>query len=220
MIITIDGPAGSGKSTAARNLAEALGIAFLDTGATYRAATLRALREDIDLTDETALAQCARTMDLDMRQTPDGLQILLAGEDVSQDIRREAVSRATRHAAASPVVRGVLVELQQRLGQSLGSFVAEGRDQGTVVFPHADVKFFFSASPEIRAQRRVEQLTQAGEQADYEAVLQAIRERDRRDSTRTVAPLRPAEDAIPIDTGQRTLNETLAELLHHVKART
>jgi cytidylate kinase len=219
MIITIDGPAGSGKSTAARNLAEALGVAFLDTGATYRATTLRAMREGIDLTDEAALARCARTMDLDMRPSPAGMQILLSGEDVSQDIRSETVSEATRYAAASPVVRGVLVELQQRLGQSLGSFVAEGRDQGTVVFPHADVKFFFSASPEIRARRRVEQLAQAGEEADYDDVLQAICQRDRRDSTRAVAPLRPAEDAIHIDTGQSTPEQTLAELLQHIKAR-
>lgn len=218
MIITIDGPAGSGKSTAARHLAEALGIAFLDTGATYRAATLRAMREHVDLTDEAALAECARTMDLDMRQTPTGLQVLLAGEDVSLDIRSEAVSKATRHAANSAHVRNVLVDLQRRVGRSLGSFVAEGRDQGTVVFPDADVKFFFAASAAVRARRRVEQLAQAGQTADYDEVLQAIRDRDHNDATRSVAPLKPADDAITIDTGQSTPDETLAELLQHVRA--
>lgn len=218
MIITIDGPAGSGKSTAARNLAGELGIAFLDTGATYRAVTLLGLRESIDLADEAALAELAREMDLDMNLTRDGVRVLLAGEDVSQAIRSEEVSHASRYAARSPLVRKVLVDLQRRLGRSLGSFVAEGRDQGTVVFPDADVKFFFSAQPDIRAQRRVEQLKQAGEPADYDHVLRGIIERDRRDRSRTVGPLRSADDAIAIDTSNKTQEQTLAEMLQHVRA--
>ncbi|MBS3821276.1 MAG: (d)CMP kinase [Planctomycetes bacterium] len=218
MIITIDGPAGSGKSTAARNLAGALGIACLDTGATYRAVTLLALRSEIDLADETALAELARTMDLDMNLTPHGLQVLLDGDDISLDIRSEAVSEASHLAARSPVVRGVLVDLQRRIGGSLGSFVAEGRDQGTVVFPDADTKFFLTASPDVRARRRVEQLAAQGETAEVDQVRQRIIDRDRRDSTRSIAPLKPADDAIHLCTDGQTPDETLATLLSHVKA--
>jgi cytidylate kinase len=217
MIITIDGPAGSGKSTAARNLAQALGIAFLDTGATYRAATLNALRRDVDLADEQALAEATRTMDLTMNQTPEGVQVLLAGEDVSTEIRTEAVSDASRYTARSPLVRQILVDFQQRLGESLGSFVAEGRDQGTVVFPHADVKFFVTASPDVRARRRVDQLASQGEEADFQDVRQRIIDRDRRDTSRPVAPLKPADDAVHIDTSDQTQDETLAALLAEVE---
>jgi len=219
MIITMDGPAGSGKSTAARNLANALGIAFLDTGATYRAVTLKAMTDGVDLTDPSAIADAARTMDLQMHQTPTGLQVLLDGRDVSEAIRTQAVTANSRHAAGPPEVRQVLVDLQRRLGAALGSFVAEGRDQGSVVFPHADVKFFLVASPDVRARRRCLELRQRGEQADEETVREDILQRDHRDSTRAVAPLIKPEGAIEFDTGEMSIEQVTAELVRLVEQR-
>jgi cytidylate kinase len=219
MIITIDGPAGSGKSTAARMLAKSLGIAFFDTGATYRAATLLAMRKCIDLADEHALAKVARDMNLRMFSHDDGVRVFLDGADVSRDIRTPEVSENSFYAARSPMVRGVLVELQRRIGRDLGDFVTEGRDQGTVVFPQADVKFFLDARPEIRARRRCDELLAAGEKADYDEVLAAIVERDRRDRSRSVGPLATPEGAIVVDTSDISIEQTRDELLRHVEAR-
>lgn len=219
MIITMDGPAGSGKSTAARQVAKALGIAFLDTGATYRAATLKAMTDRLDLTDASAVAEVARTMDLVMRQTPTGLQVLLDGRDVSEAIRTQAVTANSRYAAQPAEVREVLVGLQRRLGAALGSFVAEGRDQGSVVFPHADIKFFVVASPDVRAKRRCLELRQRGEEADEQTVLQDILDRDYRDSTRAAAPLVKPEGAIEVDTDGKTIDEVTAELVRLVEER-
>jgi len=218
MIITIDGPAGSGKSTAARELARALGIAFLDTGATYRAVTLRALRSRVDLAEESALAELARQMDIRFVPTDEGLRILLDGQDVTSDLRTEEVSAASHHAAQSPAVREVLVALQRRLGQRLGSFVAEGRDQGSVVFPEADVKFYLDARPEVRADRRHEQLLAAGQPSDRERVLEAIVRRDALDTNRAVAPLVRPAGAIVIDTSQMGIADVVEALVRHVGA--
>jgi cytidylate kinase len=218
MIITIDGPAGSGKSTAARNLARALGIAFLDTGATYRAVTLKALRSGADMQDERALAEVARRMALRLVPTDRGTDVLLDGEDVSRDIRSEQVSRSSHYAAGLPAVRQVLVELQRRLGRQLGSFVTEGRDQGSVVFPEADVKFYLVARPEERARRRHRQLLADGQDSDYEQVLKDIVRRDALDGSRDVAPLVRPEGAIVVDTSGNTIEQTTAELLRHVEA--
>ena len=219
MVITIDGPAGVGKSTAARNLAAAMGVSYLDTGATYRAVTLRAMRADDDLTDEARLATHAREMDLHLIPADHALRVILDGQDVSEDIRLDAVSRNARHAACAPAVREVLVALQQKIGKELGSFVTEGRDQGTVVFPDADVKFFFAADPAVRARRRCAELEARGESADFDDMLQAILARDASDTGRSVGPLRKADGAIVVDTTDFTEAETLAELLRHVEAR-
>ena len=218
MIITIDGPAGSGKSTAARNLAEALGIAYLDTGATYRAITLKALREGVDLADESALAEVARGMDLKLIPEADGLRVLLDGQDVSREIRSSEVSDNSHYAGRSPKVRAVLVNLQRRIGAELGDFVAEGRDQGSVVFPHADVKFYLNASADVRARRRCADLEAAGEKPDFQQVRRAILARDRHDRTRAVAPLVKPEGAIEINTDHNTMEQTAAQLLAHVEA--
>jgi len=219
MVITIDGPAGSGKSTAARGLAEALGIAFLDTGATYRAVTLKALRAGVDLDDEAALAATARAADIRLERDDAGrLRVVLDGSDVTADIRSEEVSAAASRIAAAPAVRGVLVDLQRRIGRQLGSFVAEGRDQGSVVFPDADVKFFLVARDEERARRREADLRAAGRPARFGDVLDSLRRRDRRDSTRAAAPLVKPPGAVEIDTTGNTIEQTRQQLLRHVES--
>ena len=218
MIITIDGPAGSGKSTAARELARALGMAHLDTGATYRAVTLLALRRGIDLADDAALAELARGMDIRMVPAGERVGVLLDGLDVTDEIRTEAVSANSRHAAASPAVREVLVELQRRLGRQLGSFVTEGRDQGSVVFPDADVKFYLDARASERARRRCQELRSHGQQADRDAVLAAIEDRDRRDRTRAVGPLRVPGGATVIDTSDMDIAQVTERMLQYVRA--
>ena len=223
MIITIDGPAGSGKSTAARQLAKALGIAFLDTGSTYRAATLAALRAGLDLEDEPALAELVGRLDIRLEYEGDELHVLLDGEDVSAAIRTAEVSDNSHYIARAGGVRDVLVALQRRIGRTLneaaGGFVAEGRDQGSVVFPDADIKFFLHADPNIRAQRRHAELLQRGEQAELADVLNGIMVRDERDSNRPIAPLIRPEGAIEIDTSSNEIADTAAELVRQVELR-
>ncbi len=218
MIVTIDGPAGSGKSTAARELAGALGIAFLDTGATYRAVTLEALRRGTDLEDDRALVELARGLDIRFAPAGRDVRVLLGGRDVTREIRSEEVSAGSHHAAGSPAVREVLVELQRRLGRQLGSFVAEGRDQGSVVFPEADVKFYLDARAEVRARRRHEEMLAAGRPCDYQEVLESILRRDARDRSRPVAPLVEPEGAIAIDTSEMSIQQVVEELRRHVGA--
>ena len=220
MIITIDGPAGSGKSTASRELAKALGITYLDTGATYRAVTYRAMRLGVDLEDEAALADVARKIDLKLIPEPGGTRVLADGQDISAEIRAPEVTARTHRAAGSPVVREVLVDLQRRLGAALGSFVAEGRDQGSVVFPEADVKFYLDASPQVRARRRTGDLEAAGLEAGLDDTRRAILNRDRHDRGRQVAPLIRPEGAIVIDTSDMTIAEVTDALARAVRERT
>ena len=217
MIVTIDGPAASGKSTAARGLARALGIAYLDTGATYRAVTLKALREKLDLCDEAALVKLARRMDLRLHPCAEGLRVELDGEDVTDDIRRSEVSEMSRHAAGSPQVRQVLTALQRCIGAELGSFVTEGRDQGSVVFPQADFKFYLVAAPEVRARRRCEEQKARGESSEYEQTLRAILRRDELDRNRAVAPLVKPQGAIEIDTSEMTIQQVIDALRRRVE---
>ena len=216
MIITIDGPAGAGKSTAARKLAQALGIASLDTGATYRAVTLRVMRSGVDLGDAGGVADQARGMDLKMMPGQDGVRVVMDELDVSDDIRTEEVSTNVHYVANDPQVRKILVELQRQIGRELGDFVTEGRDQGTVVFPDADIKFYIHADPAERAKRRRDELTDRGQTADHETVLQAIVDRDRNDTGRDVGALRVPNGAIKVDTTTNTIEQTLAELLQNV----
>ena len=221
MVITIDGPAGSGKSTAARELARALGVAYLDTGATYRAATLAAMRAGTDLTDQGALAELVAGLDIRLEQSAGGVRVMLNGEDVSREIRSAAVSDHSHHIARAAGVRDVLVALQRRMGEALarehGGVVAEGRDQGSVVFPEADVKFFLDAAPEVRARRRTEEMAADGQAAAYDDVLAAIVARDGRDRTRAVAPLTKPEGAVEIDTSAMAIDQVTAELLRRVR---
>jgi cytidylate kinase len=216
MIITIDGPAGSGKSTAARNLAGALGCSFLDTGAMYRAVTLKALESLEDLSDGQAVAELARRAEIHLQSHPDGATVRLDGRDVTDQIRTQRVTDHAHFVANCPAAREVLVEKQRQVGAQLGDFVTEGRDQGSVVFPHADHKFFLVASPEIRARRRVEQLRQSGESADYDDVLAGILQRDQRDASRSSGPLVKPEGAVEIDTSQTRPDQVVDRMLEQI----
>lgn len=222
MIITIDGPAGSGKSTAAKELARALGVAYLDTGATYRAVTLAGLRRGVDFSDAAALASLAAGLDLRLIDRAGDLQVLMDGEDVSREIRSGDVSDHSHFVAGAPAVRDVLVPLQRRIGRDLaertGGVVAEGRDQGSVVFADADMKFYLDAAPEVRARRRCDEMRADEQPAAYDAVLSAIVTRDGHDRTRAVAPLVKPDGAIEIDTTDMTIADVTAELLRRVRA--
>jgi cytidylate kinase len=225
VIVAIDGPAGSGKSTTARRVAERVGWLYLDTGAMYRAAGLAFLREGAPFTDEAAARLLpATTVDLAPRG-PD-LRVLLNGEDVTAAIRTPEVSRAASHAAALAPVRARLVEAQRRIARrevAAGrGAVLEGRDIGTVVFPDADVKFFLTADLDARARRRHAEFTARAGTADAPAldvVSEDLDERDRRDADRALAPLRPAPDAVVLDTTALTIEEQVACVLDAIRAR-
>jgi len=195
MIVTLDGPAGAGKSTAARELARRLGFRFLDTGAMYRAVALAAVRAKLNWDDPAALTALARRASIELH----GDRVLLDGQDVTSDVRRSQITAVTHYAANNPGVREHLVQLQRAAAGS-DNIVAEGRDQGTVVFPHAQCKIFLTASPEERARRRQRDLQSRGETAALDEVLQQQNERDRSDSSRTVGPLVAATDAVQFST--------------------
>jgi cytidylate kinase len=215
VIVAIDGPAGSGKSTLARLLAGRLGFRFLDSGAMYRALTLKALREGVDPGREGALADLLRGSDVRLEDGPDGQRTMLDGEDVSAEIRGPAVTAAVSRVAAHRRVREGMVERQRAFADgSAGGVVVEGRDIGTVVFPGAAVKFYLDATAEERARRRAAET--GGPPAEE---LAAMRQRDAQDSGRRVAPLRTAHDAEVVDTTGLTVSEVLERLLAAVRRR-
>jgi len=215
MIVTIDGPAGAGKSSAARALARRLGFHFLDTGAMYRAVTLAAQRQQIDFDRADLLEELAREVRIDLQDT----RVLLDDEDVTEAIRHPSLTSLIRYAADCSAVRAVLVELQRQAVQG-GDYVSEGRDQGTVVFPQAECKFFLTASPEVRARRRLAELLRHGASTTFDEVLAAQTERDDQDSTREVGRLYAAEDAILVNTDRLEPSAVAGELERLFLART
>lgn len=215
-VIAIDGPSGVGKGTLASWLAAELGWHLLDSGALYRLTALAALRHGVELDDPPALARLAKELDVEF--TGSTRRILLDGEDVSSAIRTEAIGDTASRIAALAEVRLALLDRQHAFRQPPG-LVADGRDMGTVVFPRAAVKLFITASPEIRAQRRHKQLMEQGISASLPSLVREIAERDARDAQRTVAPLRPAADAMVLDTTDATIAEVRARALAIVKQR-
>ena len=219
MIITIDGPAGSGKSTAARLLAEKLSASFLDTGAMYRAVTLAAMQAGIDITDQDKLLGVMETSEFQFSITDDKMVVCIDGLDVTGQIRSPQVTANARYIASSPKVRARLVEMQREFAADRQKIVTEGRDQGTVAFPDADIKFYLVADSAERAKRRQADLHAKGDDQTLEQIQKAIEERDKSDRSRAVGPLRPAEDAVIIDTTDLTIDGVVEKLLSCVKEK-
>lgn len=214
MIVTIDGPAGSGKSSAARKLAKRLGFCFLDTGAMYRAITLAGARQNVDWDDPEPLASIAATANIEL----DDDRVYLDGEDVSAEIRTVEITRLTRYAADNLKVRQILVGLQRKIAGE-NDVVAEGRDQATVAFPHAECKVFLTAHEEVRAERRFLDLVQRGEKITLDDVLLTQRERDEQDHQRDFGGLRKAPDSVEIFTDDLTPGEVVDRLEELVRSR-
>jgi len=219
VVVAIDGPAGTGKSSVSKGLARSLGARYLDTGAMYRIVTLAALRAGVDPGDADAVGSIASTVQLSVSYDPDADRCYLAGEDVSVEIRGDEVTRAVSAVSSVPAVRTRLVRLQRAMAGGPGSVVVEGRDIGTVVLPDAPVKIFLTASAETRALRRNEQNVAAGLADDYDGVLADVRRRDHLDSTRKVSPLRAAADAVVVDTSDMTEAQVIAHLLELVRQK-
>jgi cytidylate kinase len=224
LIIAIDGPAGAGKSTVAKHLAAHFGLLNLETGAMYRAFALKALRSGVDPDNAAALARLAESTTIGLEATPAGNRVLLDGKDVTGSIRDAEVTQGASKVSVHPAIRSWMVDLQREMGKA-GGVVMEGRDIGTVVFPDADIKFFLDASPEARSQRRYEQASgpvvaenvPAG--PSQEAVARELRERDDRDRNRAQSPLRPAPDAMIVDSTFLTLDEVLERIESIVRER-
>lgn len=216
--IAIDGPAGAGKSTLARKLAEKLGYLYVDTGAIYRTVALKALWEKADPGNPAQVAPLLEGLELHMGYENGEQKMYLEGEDVSAAIRRHKVSGAASQISAIPEVRAFLLDFQRKLARE-GNVVMDGRDIGTVVLPGADVKIFLTAAPEARARRRLRELEQRGEPADFDAILRDIRDRDWQDEHRPIAPLRQAADAVLLDTTDLDLGLSVSRLLALVKEK-
>lgn len=208
-IITIDGPAGAGKSTVARHLAARFGLLNLESGAMYRAFARKALNSGVDPDQPEALAVLARSTTIELQPTPGGNRVLLDGADVTASLRDPAVTQAASRVSVHPAIRTWMVDLQRAMGRH-GGIVMEGRDIGTIVFPQAEIKFFLDASPEARTQRRYMEAPASA--ANHAALHEELRQRDERDRNRAESPMRPAHDAILIDSTALTLDEVLARI--------
>jgi cytidylate kinase len=215
-IITIDGPAGAGKSTVSKMLARKLNFLYLDTGAMYRAVALRAQREGVDPNDEGGLEKLCQRLEISFQEDREGQRVICQGEDVTEGIRDPEIGWMASTVSMKRPVREALVRMQRKIG-SRGKIVAEGRDTGTVVFPRAKYKFFLNANPQERARRRFRELAARGLAVNLEEIKKEMKERDEQDSSRQLAPLRPAEDARMIDSTGLTPEEVVEGILEIIK---
>ena len=214
MIIAIDGPSGSGKSTLGRMLARALSLLYIDTGSMYRAVALAVIDAQVDPNDADAVASLAHEIDIDLQGDPDSLTVLLGGRDITDQIRTEQVTAMASVVSTNPGVRRAMVARQRMMGRR--GAVLNGRDIGTVVFPDADIKFFLTAAPEERAERRFNEDQTSGLSATFAETLADMIERDRRDSTRVDSPLKVADDAIVIDSTGKSADEVFALMMERI----
>ncbi|MEJ5172700.1 MAG: (d)CMP kinase [Hydrogenothermaceae bacterium] len=212
MIIAIDGPAGSGKSTIAKLVAERLNFTYIDTGAMYRAFALKVKRLGIDPEDQRQVVSLVENTEIKIEKD----RVFLDGEDVSHLIRTEEIGNIASKIARYPQIRKFMVNMQRQIGIEAKNAVIEGRDAGTVIFPDADLKIFMTASPEVRAERRVQQLKEKGFLVDYNHILQKIIERDKMDYERKESPLRPTEDYIVIDTTGKSIEQVLDYIINNL----
>lgn len=219
LIITIDGPAGVGKSTVAQLLAQRLGIAFLDTGAMYRAVTLAAMQKEVDLTNKNQLLDVLAQTDLQFSIAQGRMKVSADGVDVTEQIRGRRVTANVRHIAEAGKLRDELVQMQRRFAEEYERIVTEGRDQGTIAFGDADFKFFLTADLAERAGRRQRQLSENGKEVDIEKIQAEIAKRDASDQSRTVGPLTPADDAIIIDTTYMDAEGVVEKMLEYVEGK-
>ncbi len=218
LAVAIDGPSGAGKSTISKIIAQELGFIYVDTGAIYRTVGLYMKRIGADLSDVVKVGSCLKDIGIEINHTAAGQQMLLNGEDVTSEIRMHDISQWASAVSAIPAVRAFLLDMQRGFAKK-HSVIMDGRDIGTVVLPDAEIKIFITASSEDRAKRRHLELDEKGQKVEFETVLRDIISRDDRDSSRAVAPLKPADDAIVIDTTGNTLEESVAVITAVVKER-
>tara|TARA_Y100001956_G_scaffold57589_1_gene56732 strand:- start:88 stop:768 length:681 start_codon:yes stop_codon:yes gene_type:complete len=217
-VITVDGPSGAGKGTLCMLLADKLGFHLLDSGAIYRVLALAAIHHGVDTESEDALVPLATHLDVQFIAEGDLVKVILEGEDVSGELRKEETGMAASKVAALPLVREALLRRQRAFSAAPG-LVADGRDMGTVVFPEAEAKIFLDASAEERATRRLKQLQQKGLDVKFDDLLSEIQERDDRDRNRPVAPLRPAEDALVLDSTSMNIEQVVEKALHYIESK-